>query len=83
MDRQTELLEKEDPRFYAIDKFNTGLASIATTENISVQILNFGLPSSPGLFLSLALSFKTQVDKINLDNCFEVTNTDSRLLPLE
>lgn len=71
MDRQSELLEKEDPRFYAIDKFNTGLASIATTENIGGQILNFGLPSSPGLFLSLALNFKTQVDKINLDNCFD------------
>ena len=70
-DRQTELLEKEDPRFYAIDKFNTGLASISTTEKVGSEILNFGLPSSPGLFLNLALNCKKQVDQINLENCFD------------
>ncbi len=71
MDRQTTILEKEDPRFYAIDKLNTGLGSIATTERIGKDLLNFGLPSSPALFLSLALNFKTQVDKIDLKNCFD------------
>jgi hypothetical protein len=71
MDRQTELLEKEDPRFYAIDKFNTGLASIATTEKLNGQIVSFGLPSGPGLFLSLALNFRRQVEGINLDKCFD------------
>ena len=70
-DRQDDLLEKEDPRFYAIDKFNTGLASVATTEKIGNEILGFGLPSSPGLFLSLALKSKKQVDKINLEYCFD------------
>ena len=44
MDRQTELLEKEDPRFYAIDKLNTELALIATTEKLNGQIVSFGLP---------------------------------------
>jgi len=72
MDRQTELLAKEDPRFYAIDKLNTGLGCIATIEKLNGQVLSFGLPSSPGLFLSLALNFKKQVDKINLNNCFDI-----------
>ena len=70
-DRQTELLDQEDPRFYAIDKFNTGLASIATTEKVGKEILNFSLPSSPALFLNLALSSQKQIKKINLEDCFD------------
>src|ERR1700720_477032 len=54
MDRQDELLEKEDGRFYAIDKFQTGLASIATAERFKKKIVSFGLPSGPALFLHLA-----------------------------
>ena len=54
MTRQDELLEKEDGRYYAIDKFNTGLASIATTERLENKIVSFGLPSGPALFLHLA-----------------------------
>jgi hypothetical protein len=69
--KHLEILEKEDPRFYAIDKFKTGVVSIATTEKIEGEKLSFGLPSSPGLFLSLALNFKKQVDKINLTTCFD------------
>lgn len=70
-ERQTELLEKEDPRFYAIDKFDTGLISLSTTEKVGNEILGFGLPSSPGLFLSLALNYKKKVDQINLEDCFD------------
>lgn len=69
-DRQSELLDKEDPRFYAIDKLNTGIVSVATIEKVGQGILSFGLPSSPGLFLNLALTSKKQVDKINLADCF-------------
>src|SRR5256885_219797 len=54
MDRQDELLEKEDGRFFAIDKFQTGLASIATAEHFKKKIVSFGLPSGPALFLHLA-----------------------------
>jgi hypothetical protein len=54
MTRQHELLEREDGRYYAIDKFNTGLASIATTERLTNKIVSFGLPSEPALFLYLA-----------------------------
>jgi hypothetical protein len=54
MDRQDELLEKEDGRYYAIDKVGTGLGSIATTERLKKRIVSFGLPSGPALFLHLA-----------------------------
>lgn len=54
MDRQDELLAKEDGRYYAIDKFQTGLASIATSERLKKKIVSFGLPSGPALFLHLA-----------------------------
>ncbi len=54
MDRQDELLEKEDGRYYAIDKAGTGLGSIATTERLKKTIVSFGLPSGPALFLHLA-----------------------------
>jgi hypothetical protein len=70
-DRQTELLEKEDPRFYAIGKLNTGIGSIATIEKVGKEVLSFGLPSSPGLFLNLALNSKRQIDKINFEDCFD------------
>ena len=70
-DRQTELLENEDCRFYVIDKFNTGLASIATTEKVEKGILSFGLPSSSSLFLNLSLQVKRQIDNIQIDNCFD------------
>jgi len=53
-DRQVRLLEAEDGRFFAIDKFGTGLATIATEERISRINVGFGLPSAPALFLNLA-----------------------------
>ena len=39
MDRQDELLEKEDGRYYAIDKVGTGLGSIATSEKLKKKIV--------------------------------------------
>ena len=54
MDYQDQLLEKEDGRYYAIDKFGTGLASIATSEKLKRNVVSFGLPSGPALFLHLA-----------------------------
>jgi len=70
-DRQRELLENEDARFYAIDKFNTGLASIATTENVEKTVLSFSLPSTSSLFLNLSLQAKREVDAIDIQMCFK------------
>jgi hypothetical protein len=53
-ERQERLLRAEDGRYYAIDKFNTGLAAIATEEVIGGTSVGFGLPSGPALFLNLA-----------------------------
>ena len=56
-DRQDELLRREDWRFFAITKLGTGLGMIATTEVLpSGELANFGLPSAPALFLSLAFA---------------------------
>lgn len=52
--RQERLLAAEDGRQYAIDKLNTGLAAIATTERVGTAIVSFNLPSAPALFLGLA-----------------------------
>ncbi len=69
--RQDDLLNKEDPRFFAIDKFGTGTASIATTEKVGNEIISFGLPSSPGLFLSLAQKFHSEVAEMELKEFFD------------
>jgi len=71
MDRQTELLEKEDPRYFAIDKFNTGLISVAKIEKINGKYLSFGLPSSSALFLNMALNSYNQVKLIKIEECFD------------
>lgn len=70
MDKQSELLEKEDPRFYAIDKFSTGLGSRATIGKVNNKIVGFGLPSSPALFLSLALNSFRQVQLFKIEDVF-------------
>jgi hypothetical protein len=59
------LLEAEDGRYYAIDKFGTGLSSIVTTERIREANVSFGLPSAPALFLSLA--YKAFIAYRNVD----------------
>jgi hypothetical protein len=80
-DRQTELLEKEDARFYAIDKFNTGLASIATTEKVEKTILSFGLPSTSSLFLNLSLQAKQEIDALDIEKCFDKHNEGQGTYP--
>jgi hypothetical protein len=52
MNRQDDLLEGEDGRYFAIDKLGTGLGSIATTETLGETIVSFGLPSAPALYLN-------------------------------
>ena len=54
MDYQDQLLERQDGRYYAIDKVRTGLGSIATEELLKENVVSFGLPSGPALFLHLA-----------------------------
>lgn len=54
MTRQDELLDREDGRYFAIDKFGTGLSSLASTERLGKRTVSFGLPSGPALFLHLA-----------------------------
>jgi hypothetical protein len=53
-EEQKRLLDAEDGRHFAIDKFGTGLASIASEERIGRTVVGFGLPSAPALFLNLA-----------------------------
>jgi hypothetical protein len=71
MDRQDQLLEKEDGRFYAIDKFGTGLASIATSERLNKKIVSFGLPSGPALFLHLAHCAYTKIKDLDPISLFD------------
>ena len=70
--RPEQLLSKEDWRFYAIDKFGTGTASIATQERLSEEnIVAFGLPSAPALFINMAFSAYRQRASINVSKLFD------------
>jgi hypothetical protein len=71
MDYQDQLLEKEDGRYYAIDKFGTGLASIATSEKLKENVVSFGLPSGPALFLHLAHRAYLKVKDIDSLSLFD------------
>jgi hypothetical protein len=71
VDRQEELLEKEDGRYYAIDKVGTGLGSIATTEWLKKRCVSFGLPSGPALFLHLAYRAYSKIKSIDPLSLFE------------
>ena len=71
MDRQDELLEKEDGRYYAIDKIGTGLGSIATTEWLKKEIVSFGLPFGPALFLHLAYRAYSKIKDIDPLSLFD------------
>jgi len=65
-DRQDELLEQEDGRYFAIGKVGTGLGSIATSERLAKKkVVCFGLPSGPALFLHLAHSAFIKVKEID------------------
>jgi len=71
MDRQDELLTKEDGRYYAIDKVGTGLGSIATAELLAKKVVSFGLPSGPGLFLHLAHQAYSRIKDIDPLSLFD------------
>jgi len=71
-DRQDEQLSIEDWRFYAIEKFGTGLASIATQESLAEgAVVGFGLPSAPALFLSMAFAAYHKRASVNVSNLFD------------
>src|SRR6266446_6364435 len=75
MDRQDELLEQEDGRYFAIDKFGTGLASVATSERLGRKktiVVSFGLPSGPALFLHLAYRAFSQVRRVDPQGLFDM-----------
>jgi hypothetical protein len=71
MDRQDELLEREDGRYFAIDKLGTGLSTIATTERLGPDTVSFGLPSGPALFLHLAHRAFSQVRAVEPRSLFD------------
>ncbi|CZG49121.1 hypothetical protein SE938_16050 [Legionella pneumophila] len=71
MTKKGEPLSKEDPRFYAIDNFNDGLAMLATTEFVENIYLSFGLPSSTALFLNLANQAMRKIKDFKIEDCFQ------------
>lgn len=71
-ERQDELLRKEDWRFHAIDKFNTGLAMTATQEPLLAGgVVGFGLPSAPALFLNTAFAAYRKRACVNVADLFD------------
>lgn len=70
-DNQDELLAKHDGRYYAIDKFNTGLALLVKAEKLGKRgHVDFGVPSSPALFLSAAQRSFLQIKDIDPSGMF-------------
>ncbi len=62
IDRQDELLAKHDGRYFAIDRFNTGLAVLVKAEKLGkTGYVDFGVPSSPALFLKAARRSYAQI----------------------
>jgi hypothetical protein len=62
-------ISTEDWRFHAIEQRGTGVVMIATTEAVDSQVVGFGLPSAPALYLSLAseaLARRREADRQNL-----------------
>jgi hypothetical protein len=52
--RQIDLLNKADPRYFAIAPAGTGLGMLSAYVDDDGRRLNFGMPSGPALFLSLS-----------------------------
>jgi hypothetical protein len=71
MTRQDELLEREDGRYFAIDKFGDGLSSIASTERLGKKNVSFGLPSGPALFLHLAHRAFSKIKDVDCSTLFD------------
>lgn len=70
-DRQDDLLAKHDGRYFAIDKFNTGLAVLIKAEKIGERDnVDFGLPSGPALFLNLARKSYTHIKGVEPTSMF-------------
>ncbi len=70
-DRQDELLAQHDGRYFAIDKFNTDLALLTKTEKIGKKThVDFGVPSSPALFLKAAHRSYLQIKDIDPSQMF-------------
>ncbi len=70
-DQQDDLLAKHDGRYYAIDKFNTGLALLVKSEKLGKRsYVDFGVPSSPALFLSAARRSFLQIKDIDPELMF-------------
>jgi len=66
IDKQDELLSRRDGRYYAIGKFNTSLAFLGKAEKLGKRgQVDFGLPSSPALFLSAARRAFLQIRDID------------------
>ncbi|MBA2632360.1 MAG: hypothetical protein H0U86_05090 [Chloroflexi bacterium] len=65
-ERQDEFLAKHDGRYFAIDKFNTGLAVLVKGERLGKRWrVDFGVPSSPALFLNAARRSYLQIKDVD------------------
>ncbi len=65
-DRQDKLLAEHDGRYFAIDKYNTGIAMLVKAEKIGKKSqVDFGLPSGPALFLNLARKSYNSIKGLN------------------
>lgn len=70
-DRQDELLAKRDGRYFAIGKYNTGLAMLVKAERLGKKgRVDFALPSSPALFLNAARRSYAQIHNIEPEKMF-------------
>lgn len=70
-ERQDQLLAKHDGRYFAIDKFNTGLVVLVMAENIGKKgRVDFAVPSSPAIFLNAARRSYTQMKDLNPESMF-------------
>lgn len=65
-EHQDELLAKHDGRYFAIDKFNTGIAVLVKAEKLGKRcLIDFGVPSGPALFLNAARRFYDQIKDVD------------------
>lgn len=69
---QEDLLNRGDPRFFAIDFVGTGLGSFSTEEKINNVIKEFSLPSGSSLFLNLALKARKESLLFSLQTGFNI-----------
>jgi hypothetical protein len=70
-ERQDELLPRHDGRYFAIDKFNTGLAVLVMAEKLGKKgQVDFAVPSSPALFLNAARRSYAQIKDLEPEKMF-------------